>query len=88
MNESALATLDFGVVKANCNFAVCSHPMYADNLILLGSSALKDLSIVADFENDVIFIKNTYPVKLLTVRTNYTYCLYLSTILTNCAYLM
>ena len=40
--------------------------MFAENLILLGSNALKDLGVVADFENDVIFIKNTFPVKLFT----------------------
>ena len=63
-NESAVVTLDFGVVKANSVFVVCSHPMYAEDLILLGSSALKSLGIVADFENDMIYIKNMFPVKL------------------------
>ena len=50
INESTTISLDFGIVKANVSFAVVSHPNYDPNLILLGSNALKDLSVVADFD--------------------------------------
>ena len=64
--ESTCCSLDFGIIKVRVMFAVTSHPMYTENLILLGSNALKDLNIVADFEAETIYIMKMYPVKLFT----------------------
>ena len=70
IQHSALVTLDFGVVKANSIFSICDHPLYNDDLILLGSNALKELGITANFETEMIYIKDTFPVQMFSNKSS------------------
>ena len=68
MNQSAVATIDYGVVVANTTFAICDLDSYSPDLILLGSNALKDLGMVANFETNMVHIKQKYPIRMYTNR--------------------
>ena len=69
-DESALVTLDMGVVKCNAIFAIASHPGYPKDMILMGSNFLKDAGVVADFSTETIYLRGTYPVKMFTDKSS------------------
>ena len=68
MNQSAVATIDYGVVVANTIFAICDLDSFSPDLILLGSNALRDLGMIANFETNMVYIKQKYPIRMYTNR--------------------
>ena len=66
IDHVASVDIDFGVIRASVTFAVVDHQNYSNDLILLGSNALRSLGVIANFEDEVILIKGIYPCKLYT----------------------
>ena len=66
INKRALMPCDVGICRITVAVAVISDPSFSSDIILLGSSTIKALRMVLDFDTDTMYINSIFPVKMYT----------------------
>ena len=66
LTQKTTLNVNFGSVSSNIDFSLVNEPAYSKNLILIGSDVLSQLEVTLKFKDEMMLIKDKFPVKLYT----------------------